>query len=222
LQFGLLQDVDHMVGGEGLPKFMASIREESLGTLSENERQILVSVLEAKTEVVADSGAPRPHIQKWSIDKLAEVASDSIVDGNRELGLRVFRQALCARCHRIGRQGKAVGPDLTFVGRRFSPRDLLESILTPSHSVAENFRTDAIVTQSGEVHVGRILIEGDYRSQKVRIQTDPLKTNSVVEIDKSEIEEHQQLDRSPMPDGLLDTFSRDEIRALLAFLQNPN
>jgi putative heme-binding domain-containing protein len=222
LQFGLLQDVDHMVGGEGLPKFMSSIREESLGTLSENERKILASVLAAKTEVVADAGPPRPHIQKWSIDKLGDVGSDAIIDGNRELGSRVFREALCAGCHRIGREGKAVGPDLTFVGRRFSPRDLLESILTPSRSVAENFRTDAIVTQSGEVHVGRILIEGDYRLQKVRIQTDPLKSNSVVEIDKNEIEEHKQLDRSPMPDGLLDTFSRDEILALLAFLQNPN
>jgi putative heme-binding domain-containing protein len=222
MQFGLLQDIDHLIGGEGLPKFMASLREESLGTLSENEREILASMLEAKTEVVADSGSPRPLIHKWSIDELADVASDTIVEGNRELGSRVFREALCARCHRVGREGTAAGPDLTFVGRRFSPRDLLESILTPSRSVAENFRTDAIVTQSGEIHVGRILIEGDYRSQKVRIQTDPLKTNSVVEIDKKEIEEHQQLDRSPMPDGLLNSFTRDEIRALVAYLQNPN
>jgi putative heme-binding domain-containing protein len=221
LQFGLLQDVDHLVGGEGLPKFMISIREESLGTLSENERSKMASVLGAKTEVVADASAPRPFIQKWSIDELEDVTSDTIVEGDRELGARVFREALCARCHRVGREGQAVGPDLTFVGRRFSPRDLLESILTPSRSVAENFRTDAIVTQSGEVHIGRLMIEGDYRSQKVRIQTDPLKLNSVVEIDKNEIEEHKQLDRSLMPDGLLDTFSRHEIRALLAFLQNP-
>ena len=98
----------------------------------------------------------------------------------------------------------------------------MESILTPSRSVAENFQLDSILTQSGEIHTGRILIEGDYRSQKVRIQTDPLKSDSVVEIDKSEIEEHKQLDRSPMPDGLLDVFSRDEIRDLVAYLQSPN
>lgn len=221
LQFGLLQEIDHMVGGEGLPKFMASIREESLGTLSESERKALAPVLDSKIDVAAESGTPRPSVQKWSIDDLAEVTSNSIVEGDPELGAKVFREALCARCHRVGRAGKAVGPDLTFVGRRFSPRDLLDSILTPSRSVAENFRMDAIVTQSGEVHAGRILIEGDYRSQKVRIQTDPLKADAVVEIDKKEIEEHKQLDRSPMPDGLLDGFSRDEIRALIAFLQNP-
>jgi putative heme-binding domain-containing protein len=150
-----------------------------------------------------------------------ELKPSCFCKADRELGSKVFREALCARCHRVGREGQAVGPDLTFVGRRFSPRDLLESILTPSRSVAENFRTDVIVTQSGDVHVGRILIEGDYRSQRVRIQTDPLKSNSVVEIDKKEIEEHKQLDRSPMPDSLLDTFNRDEIRALLAFLQSP-
>ncbi len=222
LQFELLQDANRMVGGEGLPKFMAEIREESLNTLSSSEREALASVLAAKTAVAVETGPPRAHVQKWSIDELSEMTASSLVEGDRELGAKIFRDALCARCHRVGREGKAVGPDLTFVGRRFSPHDLLESILTPSRSVAENFQLDSIVTQSGDVHIGRILIEGDYRSQKVRIQTDPLKSDSVVEIDKSDIEEHKQLARSPMPDGLLDGFSRDEIRDLIAYLQNPN
>ena len=222
LQFELLQDANRMVGGEGLPKFMAEIREESLNTLSNSERESLASVLEAKTEVAVETGPPRAHVQKWSIDELSEMTASSLVEGDRELGAKIFRDALCARCHRVGREGKAVGPDLTFVGRRFSPRDLLESILTPSRSVAENFQLDSIVTQSGDIHTGRILIEGDYRSQKVRIQTDPLKSDSVVEIDKSEIEEYKQLARSPMPNGLLDGFGRDEIRDLIAYLQNPN
>ena len=211
-----------MVGGEGLPKFMADIREESLASLSSGERESLGPVLNAKTEVATESGPPRSHVQKWNIDELSEMTASSLVEGDREHGAKIFRDALCARCHRIGREGKAVGPDLTFVGRRFSPRDLLESILTPSRSVAENFQLDSIVMQSGVIHTGRILIEGDYRSQKIRIQTDALKSDSVVEIDKSEIEEHKQLDRSPMPDGLLDVFSRGEIRDLIAYLQNPN
>jgi putative heme-binding domain-containing protein len=222
LQFEILRDADRMVGGEGLPKFMSSIREDSLNTLSGSERQSLASILEAKGEGAIETGPPRAHVQKWSIDDLPALVSSSLVEGDRELGAKIFRDALCARCHRVGREGKAVGPDLTFVGRRFSPRDLLEAILTPSRSVAENFQLDAIVTQSGEIHTGRILIEGDYRSQKIRIQTDPLKSDSVVEINKSDIEEHKQLARSPMPDGLLDVFSRDEIRALIAYLQNPN
>jgi hypothetical protein len=221
LQFELIQSADRMVGGEGLPKFMAEIREESLASLSTAERTSLAGVLDAKTEVVAETGPPRTQVQKWNIDELPEMTTSSLVEGDREHGAKIFRDALCSRCHRVGREGKAIGPDLTFVGRRFSPRDLLESILTPSRSVAENFQLDSIVTQSGEIHVGRILIEGDYRSQKVRIQTDPLKSDSVVEIDKSEIEAHKQLERSPMPDGLLDVFSRDEIRDLIAYLQNP-
>ncbi len=222
LQFELLQGADRMVGGEGLPKFMAEIRNESLATLSNTEKELLEPVLNPKTEVATVTGPPRSHVQKWNIDELTEMTSSSLVEGDREQGAKIFREAMCARCHRFGREGKAVGPDLTFVGRRFSPRDLLESILTPSRSVAENFQMDSIATQSGEVYTGRILIEGDYRSQKVRIQTDPLKSDSVVEIAKSEIEEHKQLVRSPMPDGLMDVFSREEIRDLVAYLQNPN
>lgn len=221
LQFELLQGADRMLGGEGLPKFMAEIREASLASLSNVERERLAPVLNAQAEVAVVSGPPRSLVQKWSIDELAEMTASALIEGDREQGAKIFREALCARCHRMGREGKAFGPDLTFVGRRFSPRDLLESILTPSRSVAENFQLDSIVTQSGDIHTGRILIEGDYRSQKIRIQTDSLKSDSVVEIDKSEIEEHKQLDRSPMPEGLLDTFSRYEIRDLIAYLQNP-
>jgi len=220
-QFQLLLESERMVGGEGLPKFMEAIRIDSLNSLSDDEQTVIAEVLEAKTDERVESVQARSLIKNWLTEDLGDITSQFVVEGDRERGAKIFKEANCARCHRIGSLGKSVGPDLTFVGRRFNPRDLLESILTPSRSVAENYRLDSVLTRSGTVHIGRILIEGDYRSENLRIQTDPLRDNSIIEVDKREVEEHKQSERSPMPDGLLDAFNRDEIRDLIAYLQNP-
>ena len=225
-QFKLLRDTGAMIGGQGMPTFLSGIEADSLATLSDSEKEALKELLEASaneanaSEDEVEQLPPRPVVEKWQVSDLADLAQSNI-EGSRERGAKVFREALCVRCHRIGSEGSAIGPDLTFVGGRFSARDLIDSIIVPSRAVAENYRLDLILTQAGSVHTGRILVEGDYRSEKLRIQTDALRASSVVEIDKREIEEHRQLERSPMPDGLLDSFTREEIRDLLAFLQNP-
>ena len=66
---------------------------------------------------------------------------------------------------------------------------------------------------------GRIIPEGDYRSEKVRLSTDPLDASKVVDIDKREIAEHVTSLTSPMPNGLLDPLTREQITDLLAFLE---
>lgn len=220
-QWRAFRETEHMIGGQGLPTFVDAIRSDSLNSLRENERVSLADLIEAKSQEVFELAPSRSVVRKWQIEDLKEIAGLSPVDGDRTRGARIYRDAYCVRCHRVGRLGKSIGPDLTFAGRRFNSKDLLEAILVPSRSVAENFRMDVVVMESGVVHTGTILVEGDYRSEKLKIQTDPLRSQSIVEVDKREIAEHRQLERSPMPDGLLDLFDREEIRDLIAYLQNP-
>jgi putative heme-binding domain-containing protein len=131
----------------------------------------------------------------------------------------VFRDAQCARCHRVAARGPAVGPDLTHVGRRFSRRDLLESILLPSQVVAENYRNVQVATKDGRVLLGRVLSEGDYRSETLRIAADPLRPAEIVEVHKRDLEEYRISEISPMPAGLLDGFQAHEIVDLLVYLE---
>jgi putative heme-binding domain-containing protein len=229
-QFETLAAARRMVGGEGLPSLVAAMDAESQATLSDQEKGQLSDLLNAaEIERTKQSSAlqeielsaPRPVVRVWDLDSLAELANTPQVAGSRELGRQVFHDAQCDRCHRIGSQGAAQGPDLTFVGRRFGTRDLLESILRPSLSVAENYQLESVITDEGTVHVGRIVIEGDYRSETLVLQTDALRLDSIIEIDKRRIEAHQPIAKSPMPEGLLDTFTDNQIRDLLAYLQNP-
>ena len=162
----------------------------------------------------------RPFRQKWMPDDLATLHGNEGSKGDVERGRLLFKEALCARCHRVGLRGAAVGPDLTHVSRRFSRNDILESVLIPSLSVAENYRLETITTLSGQTHTGRIISEGDYRSEKIRLSLDPLDAGKVVVIDKKEIDQHQSSPTSPMPSGLLDTLTLEEVRDLLAYLES--
>jgi putative heme-binding domain-containing protein len=119
----------------------------------------------------------------------------------------------------VGVRGPAIGPDLTHVAQRFSRRDILESIVRPSLSVAEPYRNARIVTEDGKVMTGRVVSAGDYRSQSLKLNTDPLRPSQWVEVDKRTIAEFLDLGTSPMPEGLLNPFTREEIADLLAYLE---
>ncbi|MEX2025701.1 MAG: c-type cytochrome, partial [Pirellulaceae bacterium] len=205
----------------GMPRFLAPRREEALATLSEAARKELRELLTAATDAAEDDALPpvRPVIKKWTLEDLGPLIADDKLRPSAERGAIVFRDALCVRCHRVGARGPAVGPDLTHVAGRFSRRDMLDSILSPSQVVAENYRNVQIRTTDGRTIVGRVLIGGDYRAEKLQIATEPLRPSVVVELQKSEIEENLLSESSPMPQGLLDTFSAQEVLDLLAYLE---
>jgi putative heme-binding domain-containing protein len=106
------------------------------------------------------------------------------------------------------------------VANRFGRRDLLLSILEPSRVVDEKYRNEQVITSDGRVLVGRIVTGGDYRATTLRLATDPLRPSQTVEVNKSDIEAHQASPQSPMPAGLLDTLTVNEIQDLLAFLEH--
>lgn len=217
--FTALRDARQFTGGEGLPTFLERLRTDSVATLSDPER---VAVEDLLAPSVADDEPlppPRRVVAEWRLNDLRPLAERDALRGDAQRGATIFREALCSRCHRAGASGPAVGPDLTFVARRFGRSDLLEAIVEPSRSVAENYRNLTVVTDSGRVLVGRLASAGDFRGEKLRLNVDPLRPGQVVEIDKKEVAQQRLDDTSPMPKGLLDGFTREEIADLLAFLE---
>jgi putative membrane-bound dehydrogenase-like protein len=69
-------------------------------------------------------------------------------------GLAAFRTH-CASCHRIGNEGKVVGPQLDGAGNRGLDR-LCEDILDPHRAVDPNFRMHIITMKDGTVHAGLV------------------------------------------------------------------
>ncbi len=202
-----------------MPEFIDRLRTSTLSTLTDAEKSQFTELLKPPAITDEPLPAPRSLVKRWTLADLEPLfAGTAGRRGDVKQGESIFRDALCSRCHRVGILGPAVGPDLTHVARRFSARDILESIVSPSLSVAENYRNSQVITEEGKSYVGRVVTAGDYRSQTLRINTDPLRPSQYQEFDKRQIAEYRLADTSPMPTGLLDGFTLEEIRDLVAYL----
>ncbi|NIL98777.1 MAG: c-type cytochrome, partial [Planctomycetales bacterium] len=74
------------------------------------------------------------------------LASDQGREGDAGHGAAVFRKADCAKCHRHGPQGKGIGPDLTTVASRLQEKEILQSIVYPSHVISDRYGTKVVET----------------------------------------------------------------------------
>jgi putative heme-binding domain-containing protein len=125
--------------------------------------------------------------------------------------------AQCAACHGMAGTPAAggVGPDLTAIAARFRRRDILESIIDPSKVISEQFADTAVTLKNGDVVVGRVLEDSD---ERMIFQTNPRATNTT-EVKKTDVVTRKLSPLSPMPTGLVNTLSKDEILDLLAYLE---
>jgi putative heme-binding domain-containing protein len=125
-----------------------------------------------------------------------------------------FEKGQCVTCHRIWENGGRVGPDLSRLGAIRSGNDILESLLVPSATMAQGYETFNVTTKDDDTFTG------------VRVGTsdDPLRlrfpSGTDVVIHQHEIKRIDRSKLSLMPEGLLNTLSKEEVRDLLAFLQH--
>jgi len=199
--------------------FLGRLREDAVASLPESLRD---TYREAPAASVTDEvlTVSRPVVQRWRVDSLLPLLEQHPAVNDPAAGARLYREALCSRCHRFGTEGRAVGPELTSVGRRFSRSDLLASIVEPSKVVAEPYRLTHVSTLDGLTRTGRLLAEGDYRSELIRLNTEILRPGQFETIDKKQVESLQPVELSPMPVGLLDSLTPSEINSLLNYLQS--
>ena len=85
---------------------------------------------------------------------------ECISGGDAARGKRLFNthlQAQCARCHRVGKKGSTVGPNLAGVGSRRDPAFLLNSIILPSADIEPKYRSQVLRLDSGKVVQGLLI-----------------------------------------------------------------
>ncbi len=218
--FRHLRRMDGFTGGAGMDTFVQKIRTDAIEALPPSQRKRLEPLLQKQEEdpLPPAAKASRDFVRDWKVEDL--VGSLDAVDEGRDLrrGKKMFAAAQCVRCHRVGTTGRSVGPDLTNVARRLDRRSLLEAILRPSQVVPEKHRLVEVVTKEKKI-VGRLVRRGDYRKPVLRLAPNPLDADRVVEVPKKRIRSHRRLPVSPMPEGLLDTLTKEEILDLLAYLE---
>lgn len=150
---------------------------------------------------------------KLDVDQLQALAAEVAQRGDPVAGEAVYRRAQlqCLNCHAIGGAGGRVGPDLISIGASAQVDYLIESLIEPNKKVKENFHSLLVETDEGRVLSGipvrkseRELVLRDAKGQEVVIPVERI--------------EQQREGRSLMPDGLVDSLTRDELVDLVRFL----
>lgn len=134
--------------------------------------------------------------------------------GDAAAGERVFWRRSCHLCHAHSGRGATTGPALTSLGGQ-TRRDLLESILQPSRDIGPMYAAWQIVTSDGQVLLGLKSVTSGV-GQQAKFQA---ADGSTFEVDLRAIESQSLATQSIMPEGLERTMTVDELRDLLAFLE---
>jgi len=131
--------------------------------------------------------------------------------GDSKKGQELFTTRGCAVCHEIkpGDKGGG-GPSLAGAGSRFNVAYLVESVITPNKTVAPMFRWTLVRFKDDEEVAG--LVTGE-TSDEIDLLL-PAGVHRAVR--KGDIAKREIQDRSPMPEGMIQTPA--ELRDLLAFL----
>ena len=106
-----------------------------------------------------------------------------------------------------------MAPDISDT-RRWTPQQLLLSILDPNRAVDSNYFSYSVVTNSGVVHTGLVASE---TPTAVSLRQPEGKT---VRLLRSDIEVVKSNGISLMPEGLEKNVSREQMADLLSFLKN--
>ena len=216
--FAALRRAINFPGAHYLPLVLKYIHADAVAAISEPRRVVLGAARappEPAAAAVVAVNSNRRFVRAWQPADLAPALSEVTARRDLRRGRALYAEAGCRQCHPFAGEGIAAGPDLTGAASRFSPKDLLEAILEPSKVIAENYRNITVVTRSGAIMDGRLIGEDD---ERLMLANNPIDPDNRWTVRKRDITSKRVSDVSPMPGGLLDSFSKDEILDLLAFL----
>ena len=205
-------------GGASFQKFVESIKTDAVANLPDDQKAALKDLIDAVPQADAPQFTitPREFQKNWTVEDFDPLLASGL-EGGRDFanGRNMFGAGTCFACHRFNQEGGAIGPDLTSVAGKFSPRDLLESIIDPNKEISDQYGQTIFHKIDGTQVIGRIMnLSGD----SVQVNTNMLDPNETMGIDRKQLKKMEPSPHSMMPPGLLNTLTEDDVLDLLAYL----
>lgn len=209
-----------MQGGSSFKGYLRNIREDFIAGLTAADRAALGELIAIETPEVdpyAELKA-RPIVKAWKMSDLAPaLAKADWNNRNLDNGRNVFVQAQCFKCHQFQGEGGSVGPDLTGLHRRYTIEYLTETLVDPDKSISDQYQATVFEMSDGKLVVGRV---ANLVNDELMVQTDMIAPGKLTRLKRSEIEAMRASTTSPMPAGLLDSYTESDILDLLAWLRS--
>lgn len=136
--------------------------------------------------------------------------------GDAAAGRRIFyhpRGAQCFVCHRVDGRGGNVGPELSTIARAMVREKMVQSVLEPSKEIAPQFIAWTITQKNGSTVTGVMQDEDIHGAVTIADSQ-----GKVTKIKLDQIEKRVPQKTSLMPDSLVESLTKQEVRDLIAFL----
>jgi putative heme-binding domain-containing protein len=145
---------------------------------------------------------------------MASLAATAKETGNAARGVALFASAksACLSCHKIGKLGGSIGPELSAIGKQRTAEQIVESVLWPNRHVEDKYRVTQILTSDDVVVRGYVAHEDD-RSLEIIDPATEMKQIFAI----ADIEDRKQVP-SLMPEGLANAWSQEQLADLISFI----
>lgn len=153
-------------------------------------------------------------VPPYSAALVETILADARAHGDARRGAAVFASPTlaCLSCHKVGRHGASVGPELSCVGERAKPAEIVESVIWPKRQVKSDFVAHAVQLANGSTVQG-------YREREnaAELVLREPGTTKLHRIRKDDIEERREIG-TLMPEGLWVALTPPQQRDLIRFL----
>lgn len=206
-------------GGARLRNYLDDIKAHAIAAVPADEMtSALTALIESPSETNTPQFTlePRDYVKMWTMADVRPLLGAGLEGGRDFLnGRQMFGAGTCYVCHRFNGEGGAVGPDLSAVGGKFSPYDLVEAIIDPGKEISDQYGSSIFKLNDGTELNGRIMnIKGD----TYWVNTDMMTPSTITFVHSDDLESITPSPISMMPPGLMSTMADDDILDLLAYL----
>jgi len=158
---------------------------------------------------------PKGPGKSWNENDIKPLLEGGLHKRNFVQGKNMFNATICLSCHSMRGKGGVSGPDLTQLGTRFSPEDIMVSIINPGNAISDQYASTILHLKNGQTIVGKII---DEDGQNYKISQNPFAPDVIREIPIDQVVKQELSTISAMPPGLINRLNEEELKDLLAYL----
>lgn len=172
------------------------------------------SLLTSSGNDIANVKGPEGPGRRWTVEEAAPLMT-GLTGRDFERGRQMYLASSCNRCHTMQGQGGSTGPDLTQLGTRFAPEDILEAVIDPSKVISDQYGATVLQMKDGQAIVGRVVNETE---EAYSVSQNPFVPDAIEEVPKSEVASTSPSKVSVMLPGLINALNEEELKDLMAYL----
>ncbi|MCM4166162.1 hypothetical protein KCTC52924_03085 [Arenibacter antarcticus] len=158
---------------------------------------------------------PKGPGKNWEVEDIEPLLADGLQGRDFENGKNMYVTTACISCHTMQGEGQNIGPDLTQLGTRFSPEDMLKAIILPNDVISDQYISTVYSLKDGKSVVGRLMSETE---ESYVVSQNPYAPDMTREIPKDQVTGTKYSTISWMPPGTINRLNAEEVKDLLAYL----